>query len=100
MRLVIQCFTKPLWDKLRDGDHAYQIVEQTGPVTFKVWDHLMNKVKIVHVNDLKRATIEEWDIPMVTEKGTLKWMVILAGPSLDLKENDSEMDVELIFGGR
>lgn len=31
----------------------YRIVEQTGQVTFKFWDQLRNKVKIVHVNDIK-----------------------------------------------
>ena len=43
----------------------YQIVEQTGPVTFKVLDQFGNEVK----SNLKRAKIEDYDIPEVTEKG-------------------------------
>lgn len=74
----------------------YRIVEQTGPVTFKIWDQLRNKVKN---NDIKRATIEVWGIPEVTVKERPIRHVTLAGPSRDLGENDSEMQVELVSRG-
>ena len=51
---------------LRDGklnqrwSPNYRIVEQTGPVSFMIWDQLTGKVNRVHTNDIKLAKIEEW----------------------------------------
>ena len=36
----------------------YKIVEQTGPVSFIIWDQVSGKVKWAHANDLKPAKIE------------------------------------------
>ena len=48
-------------------------------------------------NDTKRATIEEWDIPEVTEKERLVRQVTQDGPSNDLEKDGSEVEIELIF---
>ena len=37
----------------------YRIVEQTGPVSFVIWDQLTSKVRRVHTNDIKLAEIED-----------------------------------------
>ena len=50
---------------LRDGkldqkwSPCYRIVEQSGPVSFIIWDQLTGKVRSVHTNDIKLAEIEE-----------------------------------------
>ena len=48
-------------------DHYYRVIDQTGPVTFKIWDQISRKVKRSHVNDLKFAGLEEWEISKIKE---------------------------------
>ena len=36
-------------------DPYYRVIDQTGPVTFIIWDQIRRKVKRSHVNDLKLA---------------------------------------------
>ena len=69
-------------------------MEQTGPVTFKVWVHLRNKVKRTQANELKRATIEEWDIP---EKIKPIRQATRTDSRSDQKGNDSETEIETVF---
>lgn len=39
----------------------YRIVEQTGPVTYIMWDQVAGKVKRVHASDIKLAELDEWE---------------------------------------
>ena len=43
-------------------DPYYRVIYQTGPVTFIIWDQISGKVKRSHVNVLKSAGLEEWEI--------------------------------------
>ena len=73
----------------------YHLVKLMEPVTFKVWDHLRNKVKRTHSNDLKRTPTEEWGILEVTEKRRPILQATLAGSSCDM-EDDSETEIEIV----
>ena len=48
----------------------YMVIDQTGPVTFVVWDQINGRVKRAHANDLKLAELEEWEVPEEKEKKT------------------------------
>lgn len=55
----------------------YRIVKQTGPVTYKIWDQLTNKMMRVHASDICEANIREWEMPNIqtdrpVRKATLK----------------------------
>ena len=84
---------------IKDGDHKLDRGSNRVGNLFKIWDHLRNKVKRVHANDIKWVTIEEGDIPEVTEKESPIWQVTLSGQSSDLEEDGSEMEIELVSWG-
>ena len=66
----------PVYHKihLRDGklDQRWnpydRIVEQTGPMSFMIWDQLTGKVRRVHANDIKLAEIGEWKVDGVATR--------------------------------
>ena len=45
-----------------------RVIDQTGPVTFVVWNQINGRVKRAHANDLKLAGLEEWEVPKEKEK--------------------------------
>ena len=84
---------------LRDGklDQRWspynRIVEQTGPVSFIIWDQLTDKVRRVHTNDIKLAEIEEWKVGGVASKQKKPRRATLVEP--ELLESDSEASEEI-----
>ena len=62
--------------QLREGkldwrwEHYFRIVEQTGQVTFVIWDQMSGPVKRAHSNDLKLAKVNGWEnsIPKGNER--------------------------------
>ena len=85
--------------QLRDGkldqrwSPYYRIVEQTGPVSFIIWDQLAGKVKRVHANDIKLAEIEEWKMDGVATRQKKPRRTTLVEP--ELLESDSEASEEI-----
>jgi len=67
---------------------CHRIVEQTGPVSFLIWDQVSGKVKRAHANDLKLAEIDEWEIPEPSTKKKRMRKATLVEPT-DI-ETDSE----------
>ena len=71
----------------------YRIVEQTGPMSFMIWDQLSGKVKRVHANDIKLAEIEEWKVGSVETKQKKLRRTTLVEP--ELLRSDSEVSEEI-----
>ena len=73
----------------------YRIVEQTGPVTFIIWDQLSGKVKRAHASDLKLAELRSWETFIIENSGRPIRQTILAVPPLnqesDLEDSESEL---------
>ena len=73
----------------------YRIVEQTGPVTFIIWDQLSGKVKRAHANDLKLAELRSWETSIIENSGRPIRQSTLAAPPLnkeyDLEDSESEL---------
>ena len=93
------------------NDHMTS-TDQQGSASARVWTstplnlhYERNLVKSCLVGctdeyqDLKRAIIEEWDIPEATHEERTTWPVNLAWPSTDLEEDGSGIDFELISRG-
>ena len=84
---------------LRDGkldqrwSIYYRIVEQTGPVSFVIWDQLTGKVRRVHANDIKLAEIEEWTVEGEATRQKKPRRDTLV--ELELLESDSEASEEI-----
>ena len=57
----------------------YRIVEQTGHITYIIWDQVAEKVKQIHAHDIKLAEIDEWEgakekkVKKRIEEGNLDW---------------------------
>ena len=84
---------------MRDGNldqrwsPYYRIVEQTGPVSFIIWDQLTGKVRRVHANDIKLAEIEEWKVDGIATKQKKPRRATLV--ESELLESDSEASEEI-----
>ena len=73
-------------------DPYYRVIDQTGSVTFIIWDQISGKVKRARVNDLKLVGLKKWEIPKIKETNKrvrrTRW---IKPPS----ETDSEPEIEI-----
>lgn len=72
----------------------YRIVDQTGPVTFVIWDQVSGKVKRAHANELKLARIDTWEGPELKQTRRKRRTVTLADS--EEEESGEESDYNLI----
>ena len=73
----------------------YRIVEQTGLVTFIIWDQLSGKVKRAHANDLKLVELRSWETSTIKNSGRPIRQSTLASLPLNqesvLEDSESEL---------
>ena len=73
----------------------YRRVEQTGPVSFIIWDQLTDKVKRVHANDIKLAEIEEWEVGGVETKQKKLRRTTLVEPEPLGSDSEASEEIEI-----
>ena len=68
----------------------YVVIENTGPVSYRISDQLTGSVTKVHAEHLRAASVEEWEIP-TTERPLRK--IALAAP-MDFSDSDTDPETE------
>lgn len=73
----------------------YWIVEQTGPVSYVIWDQVSGRARRAHANDLKAAEIANLEMSEPRHKKTRTRKVTLVEPEEMETEEDSEENEEI-----
>ena len=68
----------------------YVVIENTGPVSYRIRDQLTCSVTKAHAEHLRAASIEEWEIP-TTDRPL--WKIALAAP-MDFSDSDTDSETE------